>query len=143
MRFGVDGVKKQVVRRKMVRILKVFGNDNVESTFAAGNIGKERQKILKITKQLSSMFFLPSFLTRYRKLSQYSIPVIDVEQRTYTSASHLSGRDIDDNSVDIIPKGYWIGVTDEIGLPQIKKMMKLNFMARIIDSDSFLLVLVK
>ena len=86
---------------------------------------------------------MPSVLTSYRKLSQDSIPVIDVEQRTYTSASHLNGRDIDDNSVDKIPEGFWIGVTDEIGLPQIKKMMKLNFMARIIDSDSFLLVLVK
>lgn len=139
MRFGVDGVKKQVVRRKMVRMLKVFGNDDIESTFTAGNIGKERQKILKFPKQLISVIVWFS----YRKSKRFPIPIIDVEQRSCTSASHLNGRDIDENSINFIPEGFWIGVTDEIGLPQITKMLNMKIIARIIGSDSSRLVFVK
>ena len=81
----------------------------------------------------------------YRKFNLFPIPIIDVEQRSWTSASHLNGRDIDENSVDFIPEGFWIGVTDEIGLPQIKKnlMFKMKIIARITGSDSPRLVLVK
>lgn len=119
----------------MFRMLKVFGNDDVESTFTAGNIGKERQKILKFPKQLISVFCCKS--------NRFPIPIVDVEQRSCTSASHLNGRDIDENSIDFIPEGFRIGVTNEIGLPQITKMLNMKIIARIIGNDSSRLVFVK
>ena len=125
MRFGGDGVEKQVVRNKMIRF--VLGNDDVESTLAEGNMGKERQKLLKGPKQLVSIttlsfffcvflcfFELLCFFFNYHKIELFQIPTIDVEQRSCASASHLYGCDVDQTFVEHRPAAFRGGVKCEI-----------------------------
>ena len=78
-------------------ISSILGNDDVESTLAEGNMGKESQKFLKVLKQLWSIEFP---FSNYNRVDLFQIPIIDVEQRPCTSASHLRGSDIDQTFVE-------------------------------------------
>ena len=111
MRIGVDGVEKQDVRLKMGP--NSNANDYVESGFAKGNMGKEHQKCQTFPKQ-------PNFVRIVERSQQ---AMADVERRSRTSASHLSGSDINQHIGKHLPIAYPIGVKDEILRTQVSKML--------------------
>ena len=105
-------------------------NDYVESGFAKGNMGKEHQKCQTFPKQ-------PNFVRIVERSQQ---AMADVERRSRTSASHLSGSEINQHIVNLLPLVYRIGVKDEILRPQIIKISNSNLIRSIIGKDSLLLV---
>jgi hypothetical protein len=134
LRIGVDGVEKQDVRNKMSP--NKYANDYVESGFEKGNMGKERQKCLTSLKQRKFVLLFEAHRNAKRRLQR----MVDVERRSCTSASHLSGSDINQHIFKLLPVSKRIGVKDEIVRPQNSKMLNSKLILKIIGNDSALLV---
>ena len=116
-----------------------IANDYVESGFAKGNMGKERQKCLTFPKQRSFV----QFFAVNRSVKHSKKGMVDVERRSCSSASHLGGSDTNEHIVNLLPVGYRNGVKDEILRPQISKMLNSKLILIIIGNDSVILVCAK
>ena len=102
-----------------------FGNDDVESIFVKGIMGKERQKILKSPKQQNHVWCVDP--RSNRTIKKDPTHIVDVETRSCnTTASHLSDSYTNQIFVEKISPGRRIGLEDEIVFFQFNNMLNTN-----------------